>query len=162
MKKTNIAKILSVILALVLIAVTALVLTGCGVDKTTSPTDNTETQLHRHTPENAEVTEPGGVIVLGDGEKILFFKVTDADGTTTLFKILTDEETVGDALIKERLISGDEGDYGMYVKVVNGKRLDYDTDKMYWAFYVDDEYGMTGVELTDIESGVIYEFRAES
>lgn len=159
MKKTNSKKILSVILSLVLIAVAALIMTGCGKEKTTTPTDNGNTSVV--TPDNAEVTDADSNILLGEGEKTLLFSVTDSDGTITQFKILTDENTVGDALIKEGLISGENGDYGMYVKVVNGKKLDYDTDKMYWAFYVDNEYAMTGVELTPIESGVVYEFRAE-
>ncbi len=159
MKKTSFKKFLSVILSFVLIAVVALVMTGCGKEKTTTPTDNGKTSVV--TPDNAEVTDADGNIVLGEGEKTLLFSVTDADGTITQFKILTDENTVGDALIKEGLISGENGDYGMYVKVVNGKTLDYDTDKMYWAFYADNEYAMTGVELTPIESGVVYEFRAE-
>jgi hypothetical protein len=158
MKKTNIAKILSIILALVLIAVTALVLTGCGDKK--NNTDETKPTV-AETPEGDD-TVADDIIVKGEGETEFLFYVTDANGKVTRFKILTDEETVGDALLNVGLISGEEGDYGLYVKVVNGTELDYNRDGKYWAFYVNGEYGMTGVDMTNIENGATYEFRAES
>ena len=36
---------------------------------------------------------------------------------------------------------------------------DYDVDGTYWAFYVGEEYGMTGVDMTDIEPGATYAFK---
>ena len=36
------------------------------------------------------------------------------------FTIHTDKEMVGEALIENNLISGDAGEFGMYIKVVNG------------------------------------------
>ena len=157
MKKTNIAKILSIILALVLIAVTALVLTGCGDKK--NNTDETKPTV-AETPEDGD-TVADDIIVKGEGETEFLFYVTDANGKVAKFKILTDEETVGDALLNVGLISGEEGDYGLYVKVVNGTELDYNRDGKYWAFYVNGEYGMTGVDMTEIENGATYEFKAE-
>lgn len=157
MKKTNIAKILSVILALVLIAVTALVLTGCGDKKNNSD----ETMPTVAEPSEDGDTVSDDIIVKGEGETSFYFNVTDPDGNVTKFKILTNEETVGDALINLGIISGEEGDYGLYVKTVNGTELDYNRDGKYWAFYVNGEYGMTGVDMTDIENGATYEFKAE-
>lgn len=166
MKKTNFKKILSVILSFVLIAVVVLVVTGCTDKETETPADNgkVEAQGENNTPETsdtADTTEADGIIVKGEGETVFYFNVTDPDGTVTKFKILTDEKTVGDALVNEGLISGEEGDYGLYVKVVNGTELDYNTDGKYWAFYINGEYGMTGVDMTDIENGATYEFKAE-
>ena len=54
------------------------------------------------------------------------------------------------------MIAGDESDYGLYVKVVNGITADYDVDQSYWAFYIGDEYAMTGVDATAVEEGVNY------
>ena len=68
---------------------------------------------------------------------------------------------VGDALTELNLISGDEGDYGLYVKTVNGITADYDTDGSYWAFYVNNEYAQTGVDLTPITEGDYYSFKIE-
>lgn len=161
MKKTNFKKILSVILSFVLIAVVALIMSGCTDKESPKDSGNKPIKVSGINPDNADTTEANGVIVMGEGETLFYFNVTDPDGKVTRFKILTDEKTVGDALMKEGLISGEDGDYGLYVKVVNGTELDYNTHGKYWAFYVNGEYGMTGVDMTDIESGATYEFKAE-
>jgi hypothetical protein len=66
---------------------------------------------------------------------------------------------VGDALLELGLIAGEEGAYGLYVKTVNGITADYDVDGTYWAFYIGDDYGMTGVDMTNIEPGATYAFK---
>lgn len=48
--------------------------------------------------------------------------------------------TVGKALLDQGVIAGEDSSYGLYVKTVNGTTLDYDTDGMYWAFYINGEY----------------------
>ena len=87
--------------------------------------------------------------------------LVDADGNETDFVINTDKETVGDALLEQNLIEGEEGDYGLYVKTVNGITADYDTDQTYWAFYVNGEYASTGVDSTPVNEGDTYEFKVE-
>lgn len=89
------------------------------------------------------------------------FVAVDLEGQETTFQISTDKKTVGEALIDEGLIAGEPGPYGLYVKTVNGITLDYDTDGKYWAFYVDGEYGITGVDETDIVPGSTYMFKPE-
>jgi hypothetical protein len=79
----------------------------------------------------------------------------------TVFEVHTDKKTVGDALVEVNLIAGEEAQYGLYVKTVNGETLDYNKDKMYWSFYIDGEYAMTGVDQTKIEAGKAYAFKAE-
>ena len=95
-------------------------------------------------------------VVVSDGVK---FTVTDKEGNSTEFIVCTDKTIVGEALLEAGLIEGEEGQFGLYVKKVNGIVADYDIDKTYWAFYVDGEYGMTGVDQTEIEEGKVYEFR---
>ena len=68
---------------------------------------------------------------------------------------------MGDALTELGLIAGEESDYGLYVKTVNGVTLDYDADGAYWAFYVNGEYAQTGVDATTITEGDAYSFKAE-
>ena len=72
------------------------------------------------------------------------------------FTINTDKTTVGEALIEHGLVAGDEGAYGLYVKKVNGITADYDIDQSYWAFYINGEIAMTGVDATDIDETAIY------
>lgn len=93
---------------------------------------------------------------LGSGSKTVVVDVKVEDKTVR-FTVKTDKDTVGEALMEHDLIAGEEGQYGLYVKVVNGIRADYDVDKSYWAFYINGEYAMTGVELTEIDEGSIYQ-----
>ena len=86
---------------------------------------------------------------------------TDMDGKETTHKIKTDATTVGEALIEEGLIKGHTTDYGLYVDEVNGIALDWEKDGKYWAFYINGEYAMTGVDATNVESGAIYTFKPE-
>ena len=83
------------------------------------------------------------------------------DGKAVTFTVHTDEETVGDALLKLHVVAGEASSYGLYVKTVNGMTADYDKDGVYWAFYIDGEYAMTGVDATNITDGAQYAFRME-
>ena len=67
----------------------------------------------------------------------------------------------GEALLELNLIAGDESEYGLYVKQVNGITADYDVDQTYWAFYVNDAYATAGVDTTAVEAGAKYAFKVE-
>lgn len=132
MKRNSMKKALSLVLCVVLIAAMALMIAGCGEEAETPAVAKTFT-----------------------------FQVVDADGNETTYEITSDAETVGEALLAEGLIEGEEGPYGLYVKTVNGITLDYETDGKYWAFYENGEYGLTGVDQTAITDGTTYAFKAE-
>ena len=106
-----------------------------------------------------KVIEDGATI--GEGDKSFVTEVVDADGNTVKFTVQTNEKTVGEALQKLGVIDGEEGDYGLYIKTVNGTTADYNKDGVYWAFYVDGEYAMTGADMTDVVDGTVYTFRVE-
>ena len=152
MKQMRIKKHLSLFLCMMLIAATALVTTGCN--------DSTQAQTEA-TTEQAVKAEAAETQVVGEGATMFAFTVVDADGNETAFEVHTDKSIVGEALLDCDLIAGDEGDYGLYVKVVNGITADYDTDGAYWAFYVDGEYAQSGVDATNIEEGKTYTFKYE-
>ena len=147
MRKTNLKKVLSLVLCIVLIAVTALFATGCS-DKKAAETAN-----------GTAVYADGDVI--GEGAKQFSLIVADKDGNEIALEVHTDETIVGKALLDNNVIAGDDGEYGLYVKTVNGITADYDTDGVYWAFYIDGEYAMTGVDSTEITEGATYSFRVE-
>ena len=92
----------------------------------------------------------------GNGAKAVVVEVKAEDQLVT-FTVNTDKDTVGDALLEHGLIDGEEGAYGLYVKVVNGMTADYDVDQSYWAFYIDGEFAMTGVDQTEITEGATYQ-----
>jgi len=128
MKCNSLKKWLALIGCIVLIAALALTTTGCGSKEAAAD------------------------------EKTFLFTVVDLEGNETEFEIHTQESTVGAALIKEGLIEGEEGPYGLYVKVVNGITAIYEEDGSYWAFYEDGEYALAGVDQTQIDPEVHYSF----
>ena len=150
MKNNSTVKLLSLVLCIVLTA--ALALTGCSG----SPAETTEA------PKPSAPVSAGEVTVLGEGAKVVDFSILDKDGVEHLYEIHTDAEMVGQALIEHELIAGEEGPYGMYIKSVLGQELDYNTDGMYWAFYINGEYAMTGVDQTPIAEGERYRITAEA
>lgn len=95
-------------------------------------------------------------ITIGEGKNSFYLEVKAEDRSIT-FLVNTDKTVVGDALLENNIIAGDEGPYGLYVKYVNGMLADYDVNSAYWAFYKDGELMSTGVDMTDIESGAHYE-----
>ena len=92
----------------------------------------------------------------GDGSKTVVVEVKAEDQLIT-FTVHTDKNTVGEALLEHKLITGEDGPYGMYIKSVNGITADYDVDQSYWAFYINGEYAMTGVDTTEITEGATYQ-----
>lgn len=143
-------KITSLLLCMMLIVAMAFTTVGCGAKG--GDTDN-------QTATEAQGTGENGNTVLGEGQTTFLFTVVDKDGNETNFEIHTDKETVGDALLELNLIAGDESEFGLYVKTVNGITADYDVDQTYWAFHVNGEYAMAGVDTTVIEEGVTYSFK---
>ena len=94
---------------------------------------------------------------LGDGAKTVVVEVKAGEQAVT-FTVKTDKDTVGAALLEHKLIAGDESEYGLYIKQVNGITADYDVDKSYWAFYIDGKYATSGADTTEIKEGVTYQF----
>ena len=91
-----------------------------------------------------------------DGVKEFTVTVVHSDGSTEVFGCNTDQSNLADALLAEGLIQGDAGEYGLYINTVNGITADWDKDQTYWAFYINGEYAMTGVDATEIEEGATY------
>ncbi len=146
-KKPMRLKIFGVMLA----AAMAVCITGCSGKTDKGAPEGTEAVQ--------DVQKDGAV--LGEGEKKFDLTIADQDGEETRLEIHTDQETVGAALTELGVIEGEEGDYGLYVTTVNGITADYETDGVYWAFYINNEYAQTGVDATEITEGDDYSFRIE-
>ncbi len=122
---------LSVLFLLILSAAMVLVMTGCG--------DKTE----------------------AEEEKSFTFEVYCQSGEVKTFTVESNQKTVGAALTEQGLIEGEDGPYGLMVLSVDGERHVYEEDGTYWAFYVNGEYAMSGVDTTSIIDGSVYAFKAE-
>ncbi|MBE7012283.1 MAG: DUF4430 domain-containing protein [Ruminococcaceae bacterium] len=132
------------IIALIMALLSVMVFCGCeGEVKDTSSPDE-------------KVFRDGDVV--GEGEKSFEFSVKYEDGKTEKCIVKTDKKTVGEALIENGIITGEDGKYGLYVKTVNGVLADFDKTKTYWAFYINGEYATSGVDSTEIKKGEKYSF----
>ncbi len=157
-------KLLSFILCMVLIVAAALFTNGCNGSTGNAASSGTEAEnasVQADSGSSTKSDSAGDVSVLGEGSTKFAFTVTDQDGNETGFEIHTDKETVGEALLEVGLIEGEESEYGLYVKKVNGITADYDKDGVYWAFYVNGEYAQSGVDSTTITEGETYSFKVE-
>ena len=150
MKKNGLNKLLALLLALVMV----LALAACG----------NKAQDNGGAGDDANVVTDGTVAdgaTVGKGATAFTVEVAQLDGTSITFTVNTDKATVGEALLELGIVAGDDTEYGLYVKTVNGETADYDTDGTYWGFYINGEYAMTGVDATNIEAGAIYALKAE-
>ena len=87
--------------------------------------------------------------VIGTGATAITVEVQGADGKSVTFTVNTDEKTVGAALLKLGGIAGEDSDYGLYVKTVNGETADWDKDQAWWCL-TDATGEMTTVGVADI------------
>ncbi len=131
MTKTNTKRVLSAVSLVVLMAVMALSMISCS--------------------KNDDVP-----VVTGK-EVTITVQITDDKGEMTPYTITTTETTLRGALEQEKLVEGEEGEFGLYIKKVCGITADYDVDGAYWALYKNGEYLMNSVDTEILEDGSIYE-----
>ena len=136
-------KLLAILLAM------ALVLSLCACGKKAVPVEA-----------GAPVVNDGDVI--GEGKNSFTLEIVDKDGGKIVATVKCDDKIVGDALQTYGIIAGEEAEYGLYVKSVNGITADYDKDGTYWSFYINGEYAVTGVDMTEIENGATYTLAVET
>ena len=129
--KANIKTALHSVLSVVIILTCVLGLAACG----------NEVQK-AGLWENALYTKD---TTLGSGKKTVTVEV-EAEENKITFTVKIDAETLGDALLENKLVEGDEGQYGLFVTSVNGIKADSSADGSYWAFYIGDECAATGVD----------------
>lgn len=134
------------ILAIIMVLAMVLSMTAC---------------ISTEAPDEPELITVKDGETIGEGAAEFALEIIDAEGTQVNVTVKTDETTVGGALVELGLIAGEPSEYGLYMKTVNGITYDYDKDGKYWAFYVDGTYATLGVDLTDIEAGVVYTLKAE-
>lgn len=130
--KNTMKKLLALLLALVL----TLALAACGQKEENKTDDQTNdpaiTDQDNAADEKVTLPVADGAVI-GQGAVAFTVEVQGADGKTVTFTVNTDEETVGAALLKLGVIAGDDSEYGLYVKTVNGETADYDADGTYWG-----------------------------
>ena len=124
MQKTVITRLLSSLLTLMLFV-------GCSSNQhyadepTSSAISSTETKYLN------------SIINLGQGKNSFFLLIEHPDGTMKQYKIKTDKQIVGEALVDLGLITMGNDDYGMHIKSVDGVTLDAEKDGKVWFLFID-------------------------
>ena len=144
MKKVRIIKRTVCVICILLLCIS---MSGCKKEETKAPS------LWDDAIYNEDAT-------FGSGAKTFEIEVKAEDKSVT-FTIKTDKNNLEEALLEHKLIDGEEGPYGLYVKKVNGMTADYDTDQSYWSLCQDGNPLMTGAGDTAVNGGEHFEFVRE-
>ena len=90
-----------------------------------------------------------------EGSKAFTVTVIHADGSEKKFDYRADAEKLGAFLEEKGLIDSKGADQGMF-HTVDGEKADWNVNQSYWAFYIGEDYAMTGIYDTDITDGTAY------
>ncbi len=93
-----------------------------------------------------------------DGTKTITVEVLHGDGSTKSFTYTTSAEFLGEVILAEGLVKGEEGEYGLYILTVDGEDAVYEDDGAYWALYQNGEYATSGADTTPIQDGDVFRF----
>ena len=130
-----------------------------------TPTESTpgESATTETTPGESATTEvatdEAAPEVRGTGAVSFCLTVTDLDGTQKEFVVKTDKKNVADALAEVGLVSGENSEYGLYIKVVNGITADYSVDGSSWSLLVKGEMSMVGASSVSVAEGLRVELK---
>lgn len=98
------------------------------------------------------------------GSKSITVTVIDDKGTNTTYEQKTDAEFLREALedIEDLTIVGEESEYGLFVKTINGVTADYDVNGAFWSFSVNGELCNNGIETQPVYDGDSFEISYEA
>lgn len=123
--------------------------TSSTASETSSATSETASALWE-TAQYKEDTE------LGAGKNSVKIEVK-ADGKSVTLTVHSDNDNLEKILTENKLVEGDESEFGLYIKKVIGIRADYDADKAYWALCKDGTATSTGASGITVADGEHYE-----
>jgi len=89
------------------------------------------------------------------GSKGITVTVVHSDGSEKVFSYRTDASKLGAFLEEQGLIESEGADDGMF-HTVDGEKADWNVNQSYWAFYLGEEYAITGIFDTSITDGDTY------
>ena len=90
------------------------------------------------------------------GDKTITVEVIFSDGTSKEHTINTDAEYLRGALEEKDLVAGDESEFGLFVKTVDGVTAN-EANQEWWCFTKGGEQLFTGIDTTPIADGEHYE-----
>jgi len=169
-KRKEIKKMKTKLFAMLLTLAMLLALVSCATPAETPEESETMTEIETVVEKKTEARADSGVPAegvwkdaayredqtFGNGAKTI--KVTvKAENASVTFTVKTDKENLADALLEHKLVEGEDGAYGLYIKKVNGMLADYDVNQTYWSFQIDGVAQMSGVSDAKIQGGESFE-----
>jgi hypothetical protein len=91
-----------------------------------------------------------------DGRKNIAVTVVHKDASERVFRYQTDAEYLGQVLLEEGLIQGENGPYGLMISAADGETADWNVDQSYWALYIGSDYATTGADGIVLTDGGAY------
>lgn len=92
-----------------------------------------------------------------EGVKNITVTVAHSNGTTRTEEFETTAQYLADALVDHIEIDGEESEFGLFVKTVDGEYAD-DAQGVYWMFDVNGAMGEYGVDTQPVADGDVYSF----
>ena len=90
------------------------------------------------------------------GAKTVVVEVVHGDESAREFTYHTDLEYLGELLLAEKLVEGEEGAFGLFITTVDGETAQ-DSLRQWWCITKDGEQAETGVDTTPIADGDHFE-----
>ena len=90
------------------------------------------------------------------GGKDITVIVVHGDGSEKTFAYTTDAEYLGEVIVAEGLVNGEEGPYGLYFDTVDGETASWEADQSYWGLFIGEEYATTGADGIVLTDGGVY------
>ena len=150
MKNTN-RKLIALLMAVMMM----LSLAACGSKAPADAPDESPAVTESAAPEAAQ--EAAEAPSDEEAEKNITVTVIHGDESRNVLEITTKAENLREALEPEGIIAGDDSEFGLFVKTVDGETAD-DSQQQWWAVTKDGEMAETGVDGIVINDGDSYEF----
>ncbi len=166
MRKNNLKKLSISVLMMALVAAMAVIGTACAkkgavVENASEVVAEVVSETVSEVASEVAAGTEDAPAVIGEGDVDFTLEVVYADGKADYFTVKTDDETLDKALLDAGVVEGEDSDYGLYIKTVNGVTADYDADQSWWGFYINDEMASVGVSDTTVEEGAKYSLKYE-
>ena len=130
--------------------------TRAELPQTTVQEETKPEETHEQTQEQDQqatedvTTEPAASTVS------LTITVVHKDGSEKVFQVETDALYLGEVLISEGIVEGEQGPYGLMISAADGEVADWNVDQSYWAIFIGEEYATTGADQIPIYGGDVF------
>ena len=159
-RRTKNIRIFSLLLALLLVAG---LFAGCGENsepssqssESSAQSSESSAQSSESSAQSSESSSQQGSAVSA-AVKNITVKVVHKDGSEKEFAIAAQGETLREALEQEKLVEGEDGQYGLFIKSADGETAD-DGNQEWWCVTKGGEQVNTGVDGVKIADGDVYE-----